>query len=372
MVVIYHSLFTGYGLYFPHGAGLLEGLFPVLHRFWMGVPLFFVISGYCIAASADAARDRRLGAPDFFWRRFRRIYPVYWAWLLPVALGVWVGERLAPGFFEGAFIPCPGNFGLWQWVGNATLTETWRWHVTGGMEKFLLSPAWTLCYEEQFYAVVGVTLLLARRYFFAVLAGVTLVVAAGLFVWPTLGINTMGVFLDGRWLMFAAGVLVYYTLNHATSRFRPWAFAVLGFGVLCAVAAPHHLLRNEVNEPNQSYLCAFLFAVLLIPLHGWDDALAKASWLRPLTFCGEMCYSLYLIHWPVVTVVSWAVNQLGLKHPFAVFFLGLFCCLTVSITLARIFHWTVERRFWNPPPKDAPPGSPAVLRGQRVLSAEGP
>lgn len=353
MVVIYHSLFTGYGLAFPEGPGLLGGLLEVLRRFWLGVPLFFVISGYCISASADAARRRDRPAGEFFWRRFRRIYPVYWAWILPVAVGVWLTERMSPGFFQRAFVPDPNNFTVWQWLGNVTLTETWRWHLTGGTESFLLSPAWTLCYEEQFYAIVGLTLLIARRYMFGVLGLISVAVLAGLFVFPWLGLPTMGLFVDGRWLMFAAGVLVYYTINYAPRRAWLWAYAVLGLGVLCAVSTPERLLAREVNEPNQSYLLAFAFAILLLPLHRYDIRIGTAWWARPLTFCGEMCYSLYLVHWPVVTLVGWAFNQLGLSNPLIVFGAGLGCCLSVAIGVARVFHWTVERRFWNPPERSA-------------------
>ena len=52
-----------------------------LARFmWVGVPLFFVISGYCIAATADSSRRKGHGLRTFAARRFRRIYPPYWVW----------------------------------------------------------------------------------------------------------------------------------------------------------------------------------------------------------------------------------------------------------------------------------------------------
>ncbi len=47
---------------------------------WMGVPLFFVISGFCIHASALKNNELRVGR--FFWRRFWRIYPPYLAALI--------------------------------------------------------------------------------------------------------------------------------------------------------------------------------------------------------------------------------------------------------------------------------------------------
>lgn len=356
-VVIFHSVCTGYGLGFPNGPRRLSGLFAVVQRLWIGVPLFFVISGYCVTASADAARARPNPGPRFFWRRFRRIYPPYWAWLAVAALCIGLVEHFSQGFFERVYIPDPRAFTPWQWLGNLTLTESWRWHLTGGVESELLSPSWTLCYEEQFYALVGLALILARRYFFIALTLLTLGVITGMFLLPEIGVSTRGLFLDGKWLMFAAGVLVYYVGNYAPRRFRVWFCIPLGFGVLCAFAAPAHLLERRINEPNLSYFCAFLFALLLMALHDWDAHLAGSRWLRPLTFCGEMCYSLYLVHWPIVIMVGWGFGQLGFHNEFLIFFPGLACCLGVAIVLARLFHHFIERRFWNPGYSGNPAGA---------------
>lgn len=347
-IVIFHSVCTGYGLSFPNGVAGLGGVLAVVRRLWIGVPLFFVISGYCLAASADAARRQPKPGWEFFRRRFLRIYPPYWAWLAIAAFSVWLVECFCPGFFEQAFVPNPRSFTKWQWLGNLTLTESWLWHITRGVESELLSPSWTLCYEEQFYALVGLALIIARRFLFSALSLITVVVIAGLFLIPRTGVSTLGSFLDGKWLMFAAGILVYYALNYAPVWALGWFCVPLGFGVLCAAAAPEHLLVARVNEPNQSYFCAFCFALVLIGLHRWDAVLARASILRPLAFCGEMCYSLYLIHWPAVTVVSWGFDRLALRNQVAILCLGLPCCLLVSVGLARLFHRLIERKFWNP------------------------
>jgi peptidoglycan/LPS O-acetylase OafA/YrhL len=347
-VVVFHSVSTGYGLSFPDGPGPLADVLAVVHRLWIGVPLFFVISGYCVTASADAARRRPNPGPLFFWRRFHRIYPPYWVWLGISALSIGWVEHIRPGFFERVFIPNSTTLTKWEWLGNLTLTETWRWHLTGGVENELLGPSWTLCYEEQFYALVGLALLFAPRFLFRVLALLTVGVIAGLFLFPLLGIGTMGFFLDGKWLMFAAGIAVYYALNYAPQRVGWLLGLLLGFGALCAVAAPEHLLVARVNEPNQSYLGAFAFALLLLVLQRWDAPLSRARLFRPLSFCGVMCYSLYLVHWPVVTLASWAFGKLRFRDPFAILLLGIPFCLTVAISLAYFFHKFVERRFWNP------------------------
>jgi len=265
-------------------------------------------------------------------------------------------------FFETIAISNPISLTTGQWIGNLTLSETWRWHLTRGVENCFLGPFWTLCYEEQFYLVVGLVLLFARRFFFGAFAAVSIAVLAGFF---QTAVDTNGWFFDGRWLMFASGILVYYVLNHVRSANRVWYCIPLGIGVICALANPRQLLLQQVNEPNQSYLAAFCFALLLIVLHPWDDRLSRLRWLHPLRFCGERCYSLYLVHWPLATVVMWALSRWGFHHPLAILFLVVPCCVGAVVVVGEIFHVLIERRFWNPrylvnaarQPTDGKPGA---------------
>ncbi len=346
-IVAYHSL----GLEFHNTGGVWAGVLAVGHRLWLGVPLFFVISGYCITASADALRQRPGSGLQFFWRRFRRIYPPYWIWLGTAAVCVWLVETFVRrGFFTSALVLNPASLTPIQWLGNVTLTESWRWHVTGGVEAAFIAPSWSLCYEEQFYAVVGLLLLSARRFFFGVFTLVTALVFAGMLLLPRWGIGMQGLFLDGQWMMFASGALVYYVVNYARRGTTVFYCVPIILGGLYAAADPQLLLRPRPGEPSQSYLAAFVFALLLIALQRWDANLTRARLLAPLKFCGEMCYSLYLVHWPTAIVLNWSFNQLGIRNPAVVFGVELPLCVLAAVALARCFHVLVERRFLNRSP----------------------
>jgi peptidoglycan/LPS O-acetylase OafA/YrhL len=240
-----------------------------------------------------------------------------------------------------AFVPNPITLAPAQWFGNLTLTESWRWHITDGAQSSLLSPSWTLCYEEQFYAIVGVALLLTRRFLFATLAAVTALVLVSMVLLPRFGVSLDGLFLDGKWLMFASGALVYYIVNYARRGTAVWFTLPILLGGIYTASDPREL---------QGYLTAFVFALLTIGLSGWDQPLAQSRWLRPLRYCGEMCYSLYLVHWPTVTIVSWAFNLLGIRNPFVVLGVGLPLCIGAAVALGRFFHVWIERRFLNANP----------------------
>src|SRR6187455_1953911 len=72
MVMICHAIFTGYARPLPEES---NWVYTILGKGWLGVPLFFVISGYCITASVCALQSQGISTWQFFRRRFQRIYP---------------------------------------------------------------------------------------------------------------------------------------------------------------------------------------------------------------------------------------------------------------------------------------------------------
>ncbi len=359
MIVIIHAAhFADEGV--AAAGALARGIMWVVSYMGVGVPMFFVISGYCIAATADATRRRDSAPSEFFLRRFRRIFPPYLAVvMLCISVAVLATAAGWPELVsdEYAWIPHPARMSLPQWLGNLTLTETWRPHLFGGPELKVVGPAWTLCYEEQFYAVCGVVLVAAPRRFFTVVAGITLLTLAvmPLGLVPG-GLAIQGFFFDGRWLIFAEGVAVYYVLNYSKSRFVQVApFVTL---VLAAVAvrwgipavAPNDVWRNRAFE----FFASTAFALALVVLHPADGWSARAWLTRPLSFCGRMCYSLYLVHWPVAVVLPTLFHQLGVRGvwPHLLFVAPL--TVTASVLASWLFHRAVESKYLNVPVLPSP------------------
>ncbi len=76
-------------------------------------------------------------------------------------------------------MPNPDGMTRWEWLGNLTLTESWRHCVFGGHAQHLLPNTWTLCYEEQFYVIAALILLLAGGRIFTAAVVVTIFVFVG-------------------------------------------------------------------------------------------------------------------------------------------------------------------------------------------------
>ena len=157
-----------------------------------------------------------------------------------------------------------------------------------------------------------------------------------------------GLCFDGFWLLFAAGVAVYYWVNYAAGLSRKALAGLLLAGAAAAARRPSALLARDANF-TQFCFAAFLFALLLMALHRRDRALAASRWMRPLGLCGRMCYSLYLVHWPVVKALSHALYWAGVHGPRATLLVTTPLCLVCSIGAGWVFHRLVERRFLNPP-----------------------
>jgi peptidoglycan/LPS O-acetylase OafA/YrhL len=131
-----------------HLQGLLPDIFDPIARFgWMGVDLFFVLSGYLIGSQLlKPVRDGQgVSLLDFYRKRAYRILPVY---LAVLALYVfWPLWREAPGMSP-----------LWQFL---TFTENF---FVDYSVNHAFSHVWSLCVEEHFYLLLPmIVLLMARR-----------------------------------------------------------------------------------------------------------------------------------------------------------------------------------------------------------------
>lgn len=354
LVVVSHSTLFLVHTARPDAGGAGEWLVQLTGRMTVGVPLFFVISGYCIAAAADSARRRGSGVGRYFARRFRRIYPPYWAAVALAMLFAFAVERAVPGLVSGPFgpvavVPDPASVAPLQWLGSLTLTETWRpLAVPDPPELQVLGPAWTLCYEEQFYAVTGVLLLVAGRRFFAGVAAVTAVVFVGVVLgWG--GASVKGTFLDGRWLMFAAGVGVYWAAAGGRGHGRVVAVAALllaGAGYACRDLDV--LLDQRLFSPladGKELLPACLFALALLVLRRRDARTADSGPGRALGAVGRYSYSLYLVHYPICLAVGHLAYRAGVTGAWPTLLVVVPVCVSLSVAAGRAFHAAVERRF---------------------------
>ncbi|MEZ6086967.1 MAG: acyltransferase [Pirellulaceae bacterium] len=327
-------------------------------RLWMGVPMFFVVSGYCIAASIDSLRRKPYSIRQYFHRRFHRIYPPLWAgFTFAVCFTLIIG--CLDGAVERCFqLPRLSSFSATDWIANYTATASWLPPIMGQQTQHLMANTWTLCYEEQFYVVAGLLLVVASRRFFLasyLIAGGTLIARH---VCRYCGISIDGFFFDGHWLLFACGILMYQQVNYLRGRQATAAWIVLTIGSVYGLYERIFALDPHDRHVGEYIFVACGFAIILAVAKRWDRQLSTHWTLRPFASCGKISYSLYLTHFPITVFIGSTLAFAGITRDAHVFLVTIPLCLLASFPVALVFYHLVEKRFVN----DAKPSAPGSSR----------
>lgn len=363
-VVIEHAAVAIWGghLGSPGWEGWLRSAIVAPFQMNLGTPLFFVISGYCIAASIVSCRRRGSAPMQFLARRLWRVFPSYWAALLVFAMVVMLLDTVGLSrWHHGPYaleLPSVGDLDRWQWFGNITLTETWRPHVGGIEVNVFTRVAWSLCYQEQFYLICFFALLATRKTLFRTLGIATAaIISLRVIALDAGAINRIEGTFPLLWHQFAIGLAVYRYLNgDASARVK---YCVLG-GLTVMFAA-------SVWTRDTGTIGSVVFGLGLIALRGWDESWTQIRRLDPLRAIGRCSYSIYLIHLPVIVVLSAALGDLGVTS-FWSRAMVMVPTTTIAATLAGlIFYRVVEARFL-----DLPAWTPASESMRRPVCAELP
>jgi peptidoglycan/LPS O-acetylase OafA/YrhL len=275
-VVLYHA-----------GAGLGAG--------YVGVDVFFVISGYLITSLLlQEFRDTgRIDVTAFYARRVRRIFP---AALLTVAATLVVGAALlSPQEFAHLARSAAAAA---MFIANVFFQYASGGYFDAPSEAMPLLHLWSLAVEEQFYLVWPALLILLLRGSMRHLPWLLGLSALASFALAELLVaprpEAAFYFAPARFWELAAGGLV--ACSAAGRGARPASAAL---GLLLVLAAAFVPLAHF---PGAGALPSVAGAALLIAaVHGGDaGAVGRLLRTAPLTWIGKLSYPLYLWHWPLL------------------------------------------------------------------------
>jgi peptidoglycan/LPS O-acetylase OafA/YrhL len=326
-----------------HAAGLKIGYHAVL--------VFFVISGYCILASAESGLRRGMTIATYMGRRLRRIYPPY-----IISVAFFVATRLAKWALGGE-LDLAKRTPL-MWLQTFTLTQ-WMSIPPAGADYAFNNPTlfvaahWSLNYEEQFYLFVGLSMVLCVRFGLSlrsVLLPFTVATLALMAARPQL---CQGFFVD-YWPLFGVGVAVYYRVVGAgDARVRRGIdAALLGLFLVSAWLTWHGVRAPQKRYIWEDLLVASTVALFLVAMKAHEAGLMKTLPLRLLKKIGTVSYSLYLIHQFNITLAASVAGRVVSHARFPVANVAL--QLAVHVAMAAGFWWLFERPFLNPPVEEQP------------------
>jgi peptidoglycan/LPS O-acetylase OafA/YrhL len=285
----------------------------------LGVPVFFVISGYCLMASCRVALKRNEPVRGFIRRRLVRVYPPFWCSVAVVIACPFLIEGLSSlktGYYRPPEVEFTHYSGA-DWARILTLTQVFFSTGPDLQSAFtgLNAVYWTLAIEVQFYLVMA--LALASRRWFGWVLGMVTVLSSVCAAYPST--YRSGLFLP-YWPMFALGLVLYYVLEKGITpkalfgrRAGPLSALLLLAALSGFVAAvwSHHLPHDHLR-----------FAVCVVPVlwvlslfDGQVSLLATSqkrvlSWpIQGLFLLGTMSYTVYLLHGKVCALAAQLTRQ---------------------------------------------------------------
>lgn len=317
---------------------------------FVGVDVFFVISGYLITSHIyrEVERTSRISLLGFWARRIRRLLPAAFMVLLVslAACYIWLPETL----WESTARQTASSALYFQnWILAADSVD----YSATNADATVAQHYWSLSVEEQFYVFwpILIIVLLAivratakRRPDFNPSARMTLIVglavvgllslvyslyetavnpAAAYFVTPT------------RVWEFSAGSLV--ALIFIDRRVKGRLGAVLVWVGLTAIISSSIAYSSTTPFPGYTALLPVAGTAAILASDGLASA-SKPGWFlssKPMTFVGDISYAVYLWHWPLIVLAPWILqNEPGLTAKVGI--------LALSIVLAWLTKVLLE------------------------------
>jgi exopolysaccharide production protein ExoZ len=283
---------------------------------WLGVNFFFVLSGFIILF----AHGKEIGKPqtirNYFWRRFVRVYPVYWIFL---------------SLFIVAAMKGFGSHDI-QFSGKQMFSVYSLFPVMNA-PPLPLKVAWTLMIEVKFYLVFAV-LLASRRVGVAVMLLWALAIVARncmapppdfAEIWPDYGMLSI-------WnLYFLCGMLACLAIPQIPSVLGP---IVLAAGVALVIYTASDAPGQEFAMRMPPLLTKFAIAFGMV-IAGAVICERRYNWRLPklALLLGDASYSIYLVHSAVLSLVAQIYHKFafGALPPLVIFFAAFVLAVGVGV-----------------------------------------
>jgi peptidoglycan/LPS O-acetylase OafA/YrhL len=319
----------------------LSDYLPFINRGWLGVDVFFVLSGFVLAhvygrfLATPCLADVRI----FFWHRFVRIYPVHIALLGALVVMVLVGRAAGISFNH------PEGWTLAGLVRSALLLQIWSADkISGFANNGWNGPSWSISAEAFAYLmlpVIAPVLMLIRR---PIVAFAVAAAALGVMI---------AIFKVAQWPMYS-GVGISAALR-VSCEFICGAALSRAADFSAKSARTPYLLGDIVGICGlvlfligASVRFSTLLTIPFIAMMIWGAAtargpLARSLGSRPLIWLGDISYSIYMVHMPALLVIVRAWQHLGYAGwPQPMRLVAIAITAGIVIGLAATIYYAIE------------------------------
>ena len=328
-VIIYHAQFTIFGHHFFKGG-------------FVGVDIFFVISGYLISRIllSELFEKGRISFLKFYERRARRILPILFT--VFIASFPFAYKYLLPNqFIEYAQSILSATF----FSSNIFFYFT---NTQYGAEDSLLQPflhTWSLGVEEQFYILFPIVLLLAYKFaknHLVTIIAVLILISLQYADWQSAKNTQLNFFMltSRLWELGIGSLLAFYELKYGRvkNELLNQTMPLLG---LFLIAHSIVFFNNQTPHPSLITLLPTLGTALIIlySLNKTDLVGKVLSW-KPIVGIGLISYSMYLWHYPIFAFAR--ISNIEGIHNIEKILL-----ILATIILSIISYYLIEKPFRN-------------------------
>ncbi len=267
---------------------------------FLGVDLFFVISGFVVSLSLDKMQTKSIKnyLVEFYCRRAKRLFPALFVSILVVFL---VGTVIEIGKITG-------RTGASALVGlsNFYLIHTGSSYFGLGSQYNFFLPTWSLAVEEQFYLFFPIFLFILKVKNKSIIKWSLPVILMSLSIFIFL------YFIDKNyqfylpisrlWEFLLGSITFFFTKRNqiygVIAKYNAWLIAILLLGMCSVFILPAKYFLFSVP-----ILCCFA-SLLLLLLSKYPSQFLT----NPILMCiGSISYSIYLYHWPILKILNFGV-----------------------------------------------------------------
>jgi peptidoglycan/LPS O-acetylase OafA/YrhL len=329
-----------------------RGLESFARAGWVGVTLFFVLSGFLITGILIDTRGKKNYLRDFFARRSLRIFPLYFAFIILYFYAV----PHIPLIAEQLPLPKP-DLWIYYWTYTANMQE-WLSGITSSIKP--LDPLWSLAVEEQVYLFWPFLILLVpRRRLILTFVGMALLS----FTWRFLTrLTAQSVALSYGWApanleAFAIGAIVALCSREHRTVLRAWSPRIAmasGCFILGLWIGQKHFTPWYAPVPmltiGMTGMILFSASTIGVSITSKEQSLInRLLSLSGLRSLGKYSYAIYLFHAAVIEVLSplFFSERTGIKQGENLLISVLFTIGVVGISyiIARVSWYVWESRF---------------------------
>jgi peptidoglycan/LPS O-acetylase OafA/YrhL len=333
VVVLFHNF--GFLEYFVFG--------------WLGVDLFFVLSGFLITNILLNTVGKRHYLKNFYVRRVLRIFPLYYSVLI---LTIFVFSQIPSlkSTFQYYF-----NNQIWFWL----FVENWLFALTPLERTNFLNHFWSLAVEEQFYLLWPIVILLVRKLkVLLVLMGTLLIfiLIVRIVVWEhhIETVHYMSLYTFTRIDGICIGSMLALIIKIDVHVLRAYSAFI---ALLLSIANFTFFFLNRMRGfsfpffPFLGYTtCAAIFAIVVYEaVIGETGIVNRILNTTILKFFGKVSFGFYVFHWPTyISLNSKFIHllRIELDAPVAISrFLSSVACTLIGFVLSVLSCYFFESKF---------------------------